>query len=183
MRARIRLISVVAALAAGAVLTSCGDDDEGGGGGLPGAGGGLPDFEMNEELELDTTGGFGDGGAEGDGAPDAEGLPDPGAGGGDPAWFARWEANGATLYTTADGVLYGNPGTGETCRQSVGVQGALDWEPVFFMCQGTAASVTLRLSGDTMAIEWGDRTEELTRAESLDGQTVDLDSLESTILN
>ncbi|RMI31559.1 hypothetical protein [Streptomyces triticirhizae] len=171
---------MAAAIAASTVLTSCGDDDEDGGGGLPG--GGLPGFEMNEELELDTTGGFGDGGAEGDGAPDPEagGRPDIE---GDPAWFARWEADGLTLYTTADGVLYGNSGTGETCRQSSGVLGALDWEPVLFMCQGSAANATLRLSGDTMAIEWSDRTEQLNRAESLADQTVDLDSLESTILN
>ncbi len=171
-----QLIAPATAMAAALLLTGC-SDDEGGGpgaGGLASGGsgedsgaGGLPD---TDDLELETTGGSG-----GDSAPDLEGSDD---------WYAHWESDGVTLYTTVDGVLYGNSGTGDVCSQESGVAGSLDWEPVLFTCQGTNfENVTLRLEGDTMSIEWDDRTEEVTKVESLAGQTVDLASLEATILN
>jgi hypothetical protein len=183
-----RLIVPAAATAAVLLLAGCGgDDDEGGG---PGAGGfasggsggdsgdsgagGLPELpepELDDDLQLETTGGFGSGG---DSASGPEGSDD---------WYAHWESDGITLYTTTDGVLYGNSGTGDVCTQDVGLTGALDWEPVLLTCGSGPANATLRLSGDTMAIEWSDRTEEVSRVESLAGQTVDLDSLEATILD
>ncbi|MEO3751393.1 hypothetical protein [Streptomyces sp. B6B3] len=177
-----KLIAPAAAMAAALLLTGCGDDDEGGGlggggltgGSLTGGGGGedsggagLPDAD---ELELETTGG-------------SSGMPGDGAGGGE-GWYAHWEADGVTLYTTQDGILYGNSGTGSVCSQEPGVTGSLDWEPVLFSCEPfSLENVTLRLNGDTLAIEWDDRTEELSKVESLVGQDVDLTSLEATILN
>jgi hypothetical protein len=163
-----------AAIVTAMLLAGCGGDDDGEGGGPPGAAGltsgGSGEDSGVPELELETTGGSG--GESGGGT---EGSDD---------WYAHWESDGITLYTTTDGVLYGNSGTGEVCTQDAGVAGSLDWEPVLFSCQVSSfANATLRLSGDTMAIEWDDGTEEVTKVESLAGQTVDLDSLESTILD
>ncbi|MDT0441999.1 hypothetical protein [Streptomyces johnsoniae] len=178
-----RPIASAAALSAALLLAGCGDDDEAGGPGLGGfasggngeenGSGGLPDLELDDELQLETTGGFG-GDDGGSGSP-VEGGED---------WYAHWESAGITLYTTTDGVLYGNPGTGDVCTQEAGIAGGLDWEPVLFTCQGSSLkNANLRLSGDTLAIEWDDRTEEVSRVESLTGRTVDLDALEATILN
>ncbi|WP_443290010.1 hypothetical protein [Streptomyces sp. 6N223] len=168
-------------IAATLLLAGCGDDDEGDG--PPGAGltsGGSGEDSGAGELELETTGGFGSGGdSGGDSGADSGGGTE-----GADDWYAHWESDGVTLYTTPDGVLYGNSGTGEVCTQDVGVAGSLDWEPVLFSCQDAPfQNATLRLTGDTMAIEWDDRTEEVTKVESLAGQTVDLASLEATILN
>jgi hypothetical protein len=173
-----RLIAPAAAIAAALLLAGCGDDDEGGGGpGIAGlaSGGGGEDGDAGDlpDLELETTGGFG-----GDDTAPGRGEE------GDADWYAQWASDGITLYTTADGVLYGNSGTGEVCTQESGLMGALDWEPVLFTCDGGGlGNATLRLSGDTMQIEWNDRTEEVSRVESLAGQTVDLAALEGTILN
>jgi hypothetical protein len=171
-----QLIAPAAVIAATLLLTGCGDDDEGGG--PPGAGGlasgGSGEDGGADELELETTGGGGED-ADSGAAPAGEGNED---------WYAHWESDGITLYTTTDGVLYGNSGTSVVCSQDMGLAGALDWEPVLFSCQdGSVENVTLRLSGDTMAIEWDSQTEEVTKVESLAGQTVDLESLEATILN
>jgi hypothetical protein len=175
-----QLIAPATAIAAALLLTGCGGDDEGGGPGAGGlaSGGSGEDGGAGElpELELETTGGAVSGSDSGDdSAPAIEGSDD---------WYAHWEADGVTLYTTPDGVLYGNSGTGDVCTQEPGVSGALDWEPVLLSCGAMSLeNVTLRLNGDTMAIEWEDRTEEVTQVESLAGQTVDLASLESTILD
>ncbi|MGP4110285.1 hypothetical protein ACTWP5_05130 [Streptomyces sp. 4N509B] len=182
MRTRMHLIAPAAAIAAALLLTGCGDDEGGGGpgaGGLVSGGGSEGSGELPElpdpELELETTGG-GIGGDSGGTA--------GGGGGGEAGWYAHWEANGVTLYTTPDGVLYGNSTTGEVCTQDVGLSGSLDWEPVLFSCEPSGfANVTLRLNGETMAIEWDQQTEEVTKVEDLTGQTVDLASLEATILN
>jgi hypothetical protein len=197
-----RLIVPAAATAAVLLLAGCGgDDDEGGdpgaggfasggagfdsgGGGEDSGTGGLPEIpepELDDDLQLETTGGFGSGGDSASG-PEASG-PEGSAPEGSDDWYAHWESDGITLYTTTDGVLYGNSGTGDVCTQDVGLTGAIDWEPVLLTCGSGPANATLRLSGDTMAIEWSDRTEEVSRVESLAGQTVDLDSLEATILN
>jgi hypothetical protein len=177
-----QLMAPAAVIAATLLLAGCGDDD--GGDGPPGAAGlasgGSGEDGGAGELELETTGGFGSGGDSGEdadsgAAPAVEGNED---------WYAHWESDGITLYTTTDGVLYGNSGTSAVCSQDIGLAGSLDWEPVLFSCQdGSFENVTLRLSGDTMAIEWDGQTEEVTKVESLAGQTVDLESLEATILN
>ncbi|MDT0267327.1 hypothetical protein RM844_13635 [Streptomyces sp. DSM 44915] len=170
------MIAPAAAVAVALLLTGCDDDDGGSGPGIGGLSSGglgedggaeLPDIG---DLELETTGGFGEGE---DGPPPVEANED---------WLARWESGGITLYTTTDGVLYGNAGTGEVCTGS-GIMGGLDWEPALLSCTDAPKNATFRLNGDSIAVEWSDRTEELTRAESLAGQTVDLTALESTILN
>ncbi|WP_062213563.1 hypothetical protein [Streptomyces sp. NBRC 109706] len=169
---RIRLIAPVAAVAFAMLLTGC-DDDEGGSG-LGGGGPELPDFDAGD-LDLETTGGFGgpdeDAPADGpaDGPPQIEGNED---------WYARWESNGIVLYTTTTGVLYTNAQSGEVCRQQAGIAGGLDWEPVLFTCEQIGTKhVNLRLSGDTVTLEWDAGHESLQKVESLAGQSVDLNAL------
>ncbi|MGW7294960.1 hypothetical protein ACWGIB_21525 [Streptomyces xiamenensis] len=165
------------------LLTGCGGDDDGGNGvgGFVsgGASGGAPDGGSGgADLELETTGGFGDGGGDGDG----DAAP-PAPGGGDSDWYAHCESSdGITLYTTPEGVLYGNSETGDVCTQSSGMMGSLDWEPVLFNCEVAGLkNVRFELNGDTVSLEWSDRTEEATKVESLAGQTVDLDALMATL--
>lgn len=145
--------------AAALLLTGCGGDDDSGGSGA--AGGFLS--------------GGGSGSPEGDRGGDRV-PPEPGEG--DAGWYARWEGDGITVWTTADGVLYGNSATGDVCTQNEGIRGGLDWEPVLFQCeQAGLKNVRFERDGDTLSMEWSDRTEAVGAVESLADRTVDLDAL------
>jgi hypothetical protein len=164
VRIRVHLIAPAVAIATALALSGCSEDEgDGSGSGISGGaisgGGGLPGDAGAEDLELETTGGLGDG----SGAAAIEGTDD---------WYGRWESEGITLYSTPDGVLYGNSGTGEVCDGRRATPNS-DMQIMGFNCQTDFASVTLRLNGDTMAIEWDDRTEEVTKVAGFD-ESVDI---------
>lgn len=157
---RIHHIAPAVAIATALALSGCsGDEDDGSGSGIPGGaisgGGGLPGDAGAEDLELETTGGLGDGSD----AAAIEGIDD---------WYGHWESGGVTLYSTLDGVLYGNSGTGEVCDQGIKLTPTGDMQIAGFSCLTDIASATLRLNGDTMTIEWDDRTEEVTKVAGFD---------------
>jgi hypothetical protein len=172
VRIRIHLIAPAVAIATALALSGCSEDEgDGPGSGISGGvisgGGGLPGDAGAEDLELETTGGLGDG----SGAAAIEGSDD---------WYGHWESGGITLYSTLDGVLYGNSGTGEVCDRRVKMNPTGgDMQIVGFYCLTDIGSVTLRLNGDTMAIEWDDRTEEVTKVAGFD-ESVDIWEIRST---
>jgi hypothetical protein len=191
MRISLRSTAPAAVITVAALLlTGCGSDDSSGGNGGNGLGaGGSTEGDGGDGLELETTGGIGEGGDddEDDGAPKPPSIGND-TSDGNPLQF-RWESADTVMVITDDGSLLGDRTLDATCPGN-GTSGVLTNSPILFSCSENdinLRSVTVKLddSGDNLIVEYDadGSTETLAKGEDLRDQQVDLEAMRETLLD
>jgi hypothetical protein len=112
--------------------------------------------------------------------------------GGENPFLGRWEGEDVIMVMAESGGVYAIPSSGAVCTTSSAPMAGLDWVPMLFTCgldnDPSAVSVTVRLNGDTAAtLEYSEASgrdpEDATRVEDLNGEQVDIDAVEESILD